>query len=180
MNKQKNINGDNNEFYISLDLECQLKIPAVIAGVNRQNFLIKNIEIIITNTFNIDNPILIDTNEVYIDNKNKLNNIVILEKKDFSIIQENEKEYILLKLSTDYLQFLNNKVISLYICSDVTDQNPKVTHKKFGIFNIDETNILIDGDFIVFKGLTDKDDEFYSGYLNIGEMSDIRLLIFNL
>ena len=180
LSKQKNIDGTNNEFYISLDLECQLKIPAIIAGVNRNNFLIKNIEIVITNTFNIDNPILIDTNEVYIDNKNKLNNVVLLEKSNFEVIQLNDKEYIQLKLSKEYLPFLNDKIVSLYICSDVTNADPKVTHKKFGIFNVDETNILIDGDFIIFRSLTTQDDEFYTGYINIGEFSDVRLLIFNI
>lgn len=183
VSKQKNIMSDTNDFYIDLSLEVQLKIPAIIAGVTYQNQVVKNIEIIIANTFNIDNPLLIDTKEVYIDNKNKLNHVILLNKEDFSIESIDATKgtnRVKLKISTDFLPYLENKIISLYICSDVTDRAPQISHKEFGVFNIDETNILIEDDSIVFIGSSAIKDDFYTGYLSLGPLSDIRLLVFNI
>ncbi len=183
LSKQKNIFSDTNEFYLELNLEAQLKIPAIIASATQRNQIVKSVEIIIANTFNIDNPILIDTKEVYIDNKNKLNNVILLSSSEFSVESVDATKgtnKVRLKISTDFLPFLENKIVSLYICSDVTDKAPVISHKKFGVFNIDETNILIEDSSIVFIGSSAVDDDFYSGYLSIGPLSDIRLLIFNI
>jgi hypothetical protein len=223
-NKQKNIINDNNEFYINLDLEVQLKIPTQVNNIYKRNQIVKNIEIVIANTFNIDNPILIDTNEVYIDNKHKLSKVFIMDKNDFDIDNNNDSildflfidqpEEILLKKpkSFTYMKFpkaykylLENKLLSIYMCSDVTASSPKLFNIKYGVFNKDKTNMieaiisdkiedtqfiiedsLLDGYiYLCSKNMDDLDsldniDSLSNLYKSIDTLSDIRFLIYNI
>lgn len=186
-NKQKNIVNDNNEFYINLDMEVQLKIPSVVGNILHQKQLVKNLEIVIANTFNIDNPILIDTNEIYIDNKNKLNKVFVLDINDFEQIEIDGKHITRLKIPIDYKSNFENKIVSLYMCSDVTNNIPKIFNIKFGVFGIKETNIVdisMDENFIYFSSEDIIDESNWESITNlvknIDTLSDIRLLIYNI
>jgi hypothetical protein len=187
VSKQKNIDADNNNYSIDLNLEVQLKIPAVMAKINsRTNLIIKNIEIIIANTFNIDNPILIEEPQIYIDNKNQLSKIFIMDKTDFNFdMGEDGINWIELKIPEIHLNHLMNKFISLYLCSDVTKIDPLLFHKRFGLLNLDmlknleQTNIIIKDGYVIFRYLAVKDEELFNIYENIDTFSDLRLLVFN-
>jgi hypothetical protein len=185
--KQKNIDSDNNNYSIDLNLEVQLKIPAVMAKINsRNNMIIKNIEIIIANTFNIDNPILIEEPQIYIDNKNQLSKIFIMEKSDFSFSMDTDGiNWIELKIPEVHLNQIINKFVSLYLCSDVTNPAPLLFHKRFGLINLsvlenlEQTNIIIKDGYIIFRFLANTDEELFNIYTNIDVFSDLRLLVFN-
>lgn len=198
-NKQKNIQNDNNEYFINLDLEVQIPIPTILYKSDAFNNIVKNIEIVITDTFGLGNPILIDTNMVYIDNKRKISNILILDKKDFIIttedittggddndlttLDDNEittLSYINIKIPIQYQYLFNNKILSIYFNEDTTNQNPLVIHKKLGLFNVDGTNILIDDNYIYFRELITSSSELNNCYNKYISFSELKLIIFNL
>jgi hypothetical protein len=185
--KQNVINNDTNEFNINVDLECQLKIPVIIARTKNANQLVKRFEIVIANTFNADSPLLIDSDMVYIDNLNRLSHNFILQNKNFSIITENEEEFLLINAG-QISSFLTNKYVSIYLNSDVTDSDPKVINETLGLFEDLKTNKLIIEDVnstgvnqlnVIFKLPYSTYIQLVQGYLSFTSLSDIRLLAFD-
>lgn len=183
---QKNVNYNNNEYYITFDVECLLKIPAVIGRFQRKVELVKSLEIVIANTFNIDYPILMDTKKIYIDNLNKISNILILEKSDFI----KEDDFIKIKIDKQFKSIFENKFISLYYCSDPTLDNPKIYNITFGVFNTLGTNIVEYENYIEFRHLIsninsteDKNNDakqMYDIFLNSDSLSEIQLILYKI